>query len=134
MYASLKYCLSRVECFLLSNPGCCCVPVLPCCCHAPVTVSSFPFSVCALLTGNDLAAGTLYPAAAIWYFPRLFSVPPLNAALLAVMGEEMLDVPVSRASASLNANGPLQRPLRRIDRGQVLHPWKHSDVTLVDVV
>lgn len=57
---------------------------------------------------------------------QLSLVPPLNAAILEVMGEGMLDVPLSTASDPLTASGPLLRPFQRIDRGQVLHPCKCS--------
>lgn len=69
-------------------------------CHAPVTV--FIPIQSTLFAGKDLAARTLGPADAVWYFPQLFLVPPLNAAIL-----EVLDVPLSMVSDSLNANGPL---------------------------
>lgn len=83
------------------------------CCPVGTACSSdclHSHSVHTLLAGKGLAARMLHPAAAIWCFSQLFLVLPLNAAILEVMGEGMLDVPLSTASDSLNANGPLQGP------------------------
>lgn len=87
----------------------------------------------ALLAGKDLAASTLHPAAAIWYFPQLFSVPPLNTAILVVIEEGMLDVP--RAFNSLNAHGPLTPKDRQGPGVTSLEVFKKCvDVALADVV
>lgn len=62
-----------------------------------------PIPCAPIFAQQDLADVAPHSAAAIWYFPRLFSVPPLNAAItVATGGEEMRDVPISTASDTLN--------------------------------
>lgn len=89
------------------------------CCHSAVMLRQrhrHSHAVRALFCSEGLADRALHSAAAIWYFPRLFSVPPLNAAIRVVTGGEgMWDVPVSTASASPTAHAPLQRRLQRTE-------------------
>lgn len=116
IYIPPQYCLSRVECFLLFCSGLCCIPnaaILPSCSDDGVFI---PIQYVRSFARKDLADGMLHSAAAIWYFPRLFSVPPLNAAVTVVTGGEgMRDVPISAASDCPNASAPLQRPLQRTE-------------------
>lgn len=81
IHIPLQYCLSRVKCFLLSRSGCCCIPdaaILPSCSDDGVFI---PIQYVRSFARKDLAGAALPSAAAICYFPRLFSVPPLNAAI-----------------------------------------------------
>lgn len=91
-------------------------PMLPHCRHAPGVFIPIQ-SLCSSAQKDLAGSSTLHSAAASWSFPRLFSVPARNAAVVVVTGGEgMQEVPIATASDSLSASAPLQSPKGQEDK------------------
>lgn len=88
LFLPRQYCLSRMYCFLLFCSALRCVPdalTLLLCSDDSIFI---PIQNGCSFAQKGLASSALHSAATIWRFPRLFSVPTLNAAITVVTGGE----------------------------------------------